>query len=287
MIPNPPMLAKPVKTFNDCKLDFNNAIYEEKYDGSRLLAFISKLGTTIFYSRTLKQEMHDFTIILKDDVTSCILDGECVYVNENNEIVPICNTGVRNKLRKVYKIFDIQYKNDISVMNLSTIERKRLLIETIVPNVNVELSQFYECKSLQHMQYKFNEFIKNPNNEGFMIKMKTDLYISNSRIWLKLKKLHMIQYKNEYDLHAYKAFKDRNGTYSIIECGNIDENGSFKTVCKVSSGLTHAHKKRIQHSVDNRGLFLSKTIITIIADMKTRNKSLRHPIFKQFRDDLL
>lgn len=301
IIPSLPMLAKPIKSLEKCKLDFTNAIYEEKYDGYRLLACVSHTRPTTYYSRTLKIETNEHSFVFKlkrtnsdDDciaeelVTDCVLDGECVYFDEADKVIPFCDTGSRKKLRKVYMVFDVQSVNGVSVMGLSTLERKHLLERILDPSEDVRLTEYHECVSLNHMQEKFNAHIKDLNNEGYMVKLKNETYTPNARRWWKMKALHIVQYQNEYDLHVNKAFRDRNGTYAILNCGRIDEKtGKFINVCKVSSGLKQADKKRIQHSVDVCGNFIRKTIVTVVADRVTKkNESLRHPVFKRFRDDL-
>lgn len=239
------------------------------------------------YSRNLESIDFPYNISLSKKITDCIVDGELVYI-DNDEIIPLCDTGVRKICREIYLIYDIQYLNGNFVMLQSLIERKQLLQSLFdgEKNLNVSIVPYYDCENIDTLKNKFEEIIKDPKKEGLIIKDKFGSYKCNVREWIKLKSLHLTKYKKEFDLYINRALKDKNGLYNILECGSFDENGKFKFVCKVSSGITDFDRGKITHMIDEYGFFREKIQAVIIADRETKNKSLRHPYFSHFRVDL-
>lgn len=287
--PSEPMLAQPIHKFNELltlNANLSDCIYEEKYDGQRMLSFISQTYCN-FYSRNLKPFTFPFNINLQPNCINCLIDGELVYVdNKTNDIVPFCDTGLRTNHNMVYLIYDIQYYNNEAVMPKSLIERKSILKTCIQYDNHVKLTEWFECESLEKIKFEFNNILKFPNKEGLIVKSKYEAYIPNCRRWIKLKALHLDQFKNEYDLYAHRALKDKNGIYAILECGEYDENNKFIKICNVSSGITNDQRTQILLLVDDHGFFRNKVKVTVIAERQTIYRALRHPKFKHFRFDL-
>lgn len=286
--PSEPCLAKPIYDFNELKnISIENFIYEEKYDGQRLLMFLRRDCKPIYYSRNLKFSHFSHPIQLKKDCINCLLDGELVYLDNDGNILPFCDTQERFKHKEKFLIFDIQYFNDESVMTKTLEYRKELLNRCINQSNRVEIVNFYDCKSISNIKDVFSKLLIDSHREGLILKSKFDPYSPNVRLWIKIKSLHLNDMKSEYDLFVNRAQKDKNGRYSILECGNYNSNGTFETVCKVSSGLTDVDRGRIFLLVDKNGYFLNKNIkATIIAERTTIYNSLRLPQFKCFRFDL-
>lgn len=281
-----PMLAKPIVDFKKIDdLNVSDYILEEKYDGERLLV-VCQYGKLNFYSRTLKKSVG---LPMVSSPIDYILDGEKVYYDEHKQLIPFCDTGSRNALQIRYKIFDIQYLDGDWCVGDTLISRKtklsRLYKDFIQKeNPFVDLAKYVFCKSNYEIQNMFSEICKD-GKEGLIMKCIHDSYSSDFRGWYKIKKLHLIDKKQEYDLYAYKAFRDKNGAIGGLECGQYN-NGVFNKICKVSSGCSDAMRNQILMSIDSNDLFLNKTIVTIIADKITKNGSLRHPSIKCLRFDL-
>lgn len=280
-----PMLAKPV---DPNLIDFTKYIYEEKYDGERMLAVVydnSKPST--FYTRTLKiSNIFKYKITLRENVKNCIFDGELVYLNDEKKIVPICDTGVRGALKLQYRIFDIQVMNGLSVTYKSLLERKQLLSQCIVEDSNVVLSKYRSCVDQTTTMSVFDAVV-NGGGEGLMLKDTTEHYVSNSRLWIKLKSLHINSRKEEFELYAHRLLKDKNGVPNIIECGYYDKNDKFVQITKVSSGIDSKKRTMLKLLSDSTsGKFKNRVIVTIIADKITNSKSLRHPSLFRIRTDI-
>lgn len=286
--PSEPCLAKPIYNFEELQnISISNHIYEEKYDGQRLLVFLSKNFKPVYYSRNLKLSHFSHLIELQENCLNCLLDGELVYLGDDGKILPFCDTQERFKHKEKFLIYDIQYYNNESVMTKPLSLRKEILKNCINESNFVEIVKYYNCESIENVKNIFTELIKDSKCEGLVLKSKLDSYLPNIRLWIKIKSLHLNDMKMEYDLFVYRAFKDKNQRYSILECGNYEKDGSFKSVCKVSSGLTDVDRGKIFLSVDSNGFFINKKLkATIIAERTTIYNSLRLPQFKCFRYDL-
>lgn len=293
LMPKYPMLAKPIN-FTTFKSP-DEYIYEEKYDGERLLAVVFDNNSKKCYTRTLREcTILQSPIILANGYHNCIFDGELVYTNEFGKIIPICDTGNRSMLQVRYQIFDIQYFNGFSCIHKPLIERKRLLRECLIETYNVKITKHYDCLNNEQILDVFNAMVDD-GAEGLILKNKSEWYMSNRRQWLKVKALHMREFKEEYDLYAYRFLRDKNGIYNILECGYyLDaECKHFVHVTNVSSGINAEIRNTLKLMMDtdgrltrHDGLLNKQVIVTIIADKITIHKSLRHPSLYRIRNDL-
>lgn len=293
MTPCLPMLARPIRSFEDASIvslcTSATAIYEDKYDGERLLCVADNNKTTTFYTRTLKRTAFPYEVTLKPGYTDCVLDGERVYVDTvTGTLVPICDTGARGTLRQCYRVFDVQYVNGQHMFATPLHERKRLLAACVQESRNVVLAPYTVCSSLDSLREAFQRVIL-AGGEGLMVKPLNTVYMPNRREhWLKLKTLHLHEYKEEYDLYAHRALKDKDGLYGVLECGYYTPGTSeFVHVCKVGSGFSDSIRNHIRLLVDPcTGLFKQRTIVSLSADKITdRNRSLRHPSVLAFKFD--
>jgi ATP-dependent DNA ligase len=285
-----PMLAKAIET-NRINFIKDKYIFEEKFDGERMIAVVmgpSRPKDIKYFSRNLKPlKAFPHNIVLKDGYTRCIFDGELVFMDDNDTLIPICDTGVRASLKKQYRVFDVQMVNGRMVHCLALEGRKRLLNECLLETEHVAISKFKEAINLDETMKEFDRVVNVYNGEGLILKRMDQQYLPGVRGWIKLKSLYINGRKKEFDLFARKAIKDKNGLYGILECGYYTKDGKFNKVCNVSSGIDGKIRNQIRNLVDPDGSFKYKeSIVTIIADMVTKKGSLRHPIFKCFRFDI-
>lgn len=285
LVPDLPMLARPEKPNNI--LNIEEYIYEEKYDGERMLAIVFDNVEKKCFTRTLKiSNIFKNNIILKNGFHHCIFDGELVYLDDAGKIVPICDTGSRKALQTQYAIFDVQMVNGEDVKHKSLLERKKLLEQCLVEYELVKISKYMKCTTIDATMDAFNAVCNN-GGEGLMLKHLDGCYISDRRQWIKLKKLHIIEKRYEFDLYAYRFKMDKNGVRNILDCGYFDVNDKYVHVSNVSGGINNEKRNRLKLLSDpNTGLFYSRIIVTIIADKITNGKSLRHPTFLKIRSDI-
>lgn len=286
VVPNLPMLAKPENPNQITNI--NNYIYEEKYDGERMLTVVFKNNEKKCFTRTLRiSNIFKHNILLNPGYYNCIFDGELVYTRIDGTILPICDTGCRNPLPTKYIIFDVQMINGENILHKPLLERKKLLEQCLIETNLVQISKYTKCSTLALTMDVFNQVCAK-GGEGLMLKNINECYTPNRRQWIKLKKLHIIEERNEYDLYAYKFKLDKNGVRNILDCGYFDSNDTYVHVTNVSSGINNNLRNKLKLlSDENTGLFCSKLIVTIFADKVTNTKSLRHPVLHKIRNDII
>lgn len=280
------MLAKPIKNFSELNsLAINDFIYEEKYDGYRLLCNVSQEKNT-FFTRELKI---DSTVSFKIDLMNaqnCVLDGEVIFLNDAGELLPICETGTRSILKKQYKIFDIQELNGLSVMTQPLSERKELLRKHIKPNEHVQITEFFECNSINYMKSCFEELLKDSQREGYIIKNLRETYKPNIRGWFKLKAFHLNGASQIIELELNGVIPDKNQNLSILQCGyTIDGKFIQKNLVNTNrhSDLLYIRSLLQENkTLDTTRRFPPNTIGIIKFDRNTE-KSIRHPVFCGFK----
>lgn len=286
LYPNLPMLAKPEDPANIS--DFSAYIYEEKFDGERMLAIVIDSSTKRCFTRTLKiSNIFKNAIKLQPGYHHCIFDGELVYLDDVKNIIPICDTGFKNALQIQYMIFDVQMVNGENVMHKPLLERKELLTRCLVEYDLVRVSKYTRCTTEQETMSIFTQ-VCDRGGEGLMLKCISESYVPNRRLWFKLKKLHLKYNRDEFDLYAYKFNLDKNGVRNILDCGYFDDNGSYVHISHVSSGINNEKRNKLKlMSCPQTGLLYNRTIVTIIADKVTiGKKSLRHPSLYRIRNDI-
>lgn len=291
LTPSLPMLARPVHSFDRIATELSQHafIYEDKYDGERLICSIIDRCIS-FYTRTLKPTTFPNEVALKPGYTDCVLDGERVYVDSiTGALVPICDTGSRGNLRQCYRVFDVQYVNGVQMFATPLHERKRLLSACLQETRDVSLAPYTVCSSLESLRAAFERRVVNEGQEGLVVKFLHTVYVPDRREhWFKLKTLHLIEYKREYDLYAHRALKDKDGRYGVLECGYYKQKtAEFVHVCMVGSGFSASVRNYIGLLVDPRtGLFRRRTVVSLAADKITEyNRSLRHPSVLAFKFD--
>lgn len=312
-----PMLASPIKSIKELnRFDLKNFIYEEKFDGERVFCCFNgdknKIIRPTFYSRNMhKIEKNLINITTKIPIDDwCILDGEVCYTDcENGELIPIYKTGYRNYLKQVYYVFDVQFFDGCDVTKLQLIERKKLLEKLVQENDTFKLVKYHNVESTETLNEKFNITI-NAGGEGLIIKRKSTLYLPNDRTnWKKLKRLHLTEKREEYDLYVHRVEKDVSNLWSILVCGyynnenvkitNDDDNEEeksdkykdniFTEVCRVSSGIRDEHRQILLPLINTQTgypLKRASIIVTIKGDGVTSNRSIRFPTFVRFRFDI-
>lgn len=292
MVPKEPMLARPIMSFH--KLDnllsregYENFVSETKYDGERVLCRIDNDGKSVFFTRTLKRiDKIQFSVTLYEN-KSAILDGERVYVDDVDRIVPVCDTGNRSNLRQIYIVFDVQAYDDRYVIYKNYKERREILQRVVMETENVKIAKPQTIESLQTLRKIYDDVLSNAG-EGLIVKdVRVPYTPARRQYWIKLKPLHLVDHRLEYDLYAFRALRDKNGTYSVLECGYYDDSetnaSKFVKVCSVSSGLTDVTINRIKLLINAKtGTFKKRTVVTITADKITNRGSLRHPAFLRF-----
>lgn len=178
--------------------DSSDYIYQVKWDGVRMLAYIS--GTEV---RLINKRMNERTLQypelqqLAELVQGCpaVLDGELIVLRNGQSSFPsiirrdLSRTrtsiaAVQRELPVDYMLFDILYYDGRDLTHLPLTDRKKVLTEAIkegLPRIHI-VEDFPEGKNLFAA-------VQAQDMEGIVAKRKTSRYLEGKkhREWLKIK----------------------------------------------------------------------------------------------------
>lgn len=205
----------------------DNLIGERKYDGIRAIASNQEKFKVISRDNS---DLTDSFIDLKNNLKDTILDGEIVYMDDDNlEVMKIIlmRAMTKNKfkseiLRKAYPVifyvFDILMYQGMPLVQLSLRERKEYLKKLQLPS-NYMLVEYTDDL------LKLYETSKQKEWEGIIVKNLEGKYEFGARIWEKLKNVKEADILfNEYEINnkgikLIKTIKDADDEIDV----NIDK----------------------------------------------------------------
>lgn len=268
--PIKPMLAKPLKNFDDMfKKGSTSYVAEIKYDGERVQVHYDANTGYKFFSRNLKpvkeNKVESLDIYFdksfsKGDVQSFIMDGEVLVIDsETKKMLPFGSLGVHKQkeypnAQLCYFIFDLLYVNGVSVMDKSYTERRNIVYKIFKPiDGRIEYSESFKVETKEDLDIPWNRVIVE-NLEGLMIKDISDTYKPNQRHWMKLKRDYLEGMGDTIDLivlGGYWGKGSKGGKIATFLMGVYDKaEDVYKTVCKVYSGLTDDLIESLQNAFD-------------------------------------
>jgi len=280
-----PMLLKEVdKPFYDY-----HYLYELKYDGIRVLIYVSKNHLKII-TRNGRDVTHVYpelqciqNLVGKHQV---IFDGEIVaFFNGKPSFNQLLTrhhlkneSQIKTKMEETpvcFVVFDILYQ-DRELIQFPLIKRKNILKQYLDSEV------FIKAKSYQNGLELFKK-VKKLGLEGIVAKEKNSVYIPNTRVdfWLKIKNFKM----DSFFVHGYLKLKDKYrlllGEYrhqQLFYVGNV-------SVTKDNSVLNEVKKlKKVKNQFVNanpEGIYIEpKLTIQVYYMERTSNHTLRQPFVK-------
>ena len=285
----PMLLEETYKPFND-----KNYIYELKFDGIRALIYVSKKDITIISRRgNILNKTFPELLEIKNNITNkCIFDGEIVLMEDSKpsfqklqERMRLKNENKINYYKENYPVtfvcFDILYENK-DLTKLPLIKRKEILSHYEDNNL------FIKSKVVEDGIKLFN-FVKKNNLEGIVAKLKTSEYIIGKRTknWLKVKNIK----EDDYIIGAYQEKE----FVITLAMGKLINN-QLHFISKVTIGKKHPDYQLIKLCKKTKNKFLDfneedyiyiepKYTCTIIYLEKTKDGHLRHPVFKNIRNN--
>lgn len=188
-----PMLAKASLPF-----DNPNYLFEIKWDGERVIAFVHDGKITRLQNRRLMDISKQFPEIIGIEVGAkeAILDGEMVVLGEDkkpsfsklsqrNHLQDLLRIGLLSKaIPAIYVVFDILYRDGEPLLSTPLVQRKRVL--SIIPKEGFPITTnfFIEAKG-----QTFFESVTSMGYEGIMAKRMDSPYLlgKRSNSWLKMK----------------------------------------------------------------------------------------------------
>lgn len=286
-----PMLA----TLVDAPFSRENWIFEEKYDGIRMLTY--KEGPCVsIVSRNNIDRTGRFPLIaqavqvLKPE--TLLLDGEIVVFDSKG--VSRFQLLQRSSGNPVYMIFDCLYRNG------SDLRREPLsLRRSVLKSILVEGNGLRLCEVLAMGDgLEAYRIAGNRGLEGVIGKNLNSRYESRrSREWLKVK----IHQQQEFVIGGFTAPKGSREDFGALLLG-VYRNSELHYVGKVGTGfdessLRNLHRKfqpliqersPFTHQISHRGkaTFLKPKLVAQVSFTEwTHADRLRHPVYLGLRDD--
>jgi len=275
-------------------------IYERKWDGYRILAYLKEEVKLI--TRNGKDYSTKYKSIIKELEKvneKAVLDGELVALDtkgkENFQILrryPDHQNAILN-----YYVFDLLALNRYDLTEMPLIQRKQLLKQLLKP-YNFKHIQYNE-----HIEEKGNAFFEKARKsgwEGIIAKNKNENYLEGKRseTWLKFK----FNLTQEALICGFTHPEGSRKHFGALVLAIRDENKELHYIGNCGSGFKRDDLKELhelfKQQIVNKKPFKDKAVqedsITwlkpnLVCEVKftewTKDKRLRHPVFKGLRMD--
>ncbi|HEV2304661.1 MAG TPA: non-homologous end-joining DNA ligase [Candidatus Acidoferrales bacterium] len=268
-------------------------VYEEKYDGVRLLAY--KEGARVqLLSRNSKDHTARFpkiaAAIAKLRPAALLLDGEVVVFDRSR--VSRFQLLQQSKGEPAFAVFDCLYCDGKDLRNRALAERRQIL-EQVVPSKGVLLLS----RKLAENGLEAYNMAKRRGYEGLVAKDLSSHYVEKrSKSWLKVK----AHQEDEFVIAGFSAPEGSRKYFGALLLGAY-ERGKLHYVGKVGTGfdqqrLATLHKKfqplirrktaLLDPPRERKVTFLAPRLVAQISYQElTADRKLRQPVFLGLRDD--
>jgi bifunctional non-homologous end joining protein LigD len=178
-----PMLA----TLTDGPFDDAGWVFEDKYDGFRMVAKIDG-GKVTLYSRNGKIISHSYIEVAKalEGVKGdAVIDGELVALDKNGvSHFQLMQNALRHEAKLLYCAFDLMFYDGEDLRDLTLLERKKRLKEILPRHKLIAFSRHRKTGGTE-----FFEEAERKGLEGIMAKRADSKYLSGACTdnWLKIK----------------------------------------------------------------------------------------------------
>jgi bifunctional non-homologous end joining protein LigD len=225
-----PMLA----TLTDTPFDDAGWIFEDKYDGFRMIAEIER-GKVTLYSRNGKIISRSYIEIAKalEGVKSdAVIDGELVAIGKDGvSHFQLLQNALRHQAKLLYCAFDLMFEEGEDVRKQPLLERKKRLKAVLPRDRLIAFSR--------HRKANGTEFFAEAERkglEGIMAKRADSVYASGSRSpdWLKIKTAK----RQEVVIAGFTAPKRSRPFFGALVLA-VRENDAWRYIGHVGTGFSH------------------------------------------------
>ncbi len=262
-------------------------VAQYKYDGLR--AQIHKDGQQVtIFSRNLEDQSHMFPELIEGTLRqiqaeSAILDAETLAYNATSEeFLPFQETTRRRRKHGIEAmaeqiplkafVFDILYKDGVSLLDTPLVDRLKILEETMHPADDIlMLTSSHIVRDAHTLTLLFDEAISK-GLEGLVVKKLESRYEAGARNfnWVKLKR-HSAGALNDTIDCVLLGYLFGRGKRAALGAGSLlvgvydPERDLFVTVTKIGTGLSDEQWRSIQErtkglEVDHRPARVSSLI---------------------------
>jgi bifunctional non-homologous end joining protein LigD len=275
-------------------------LHEVKYDGYRIIAVI-KNNSVKLYTRNQHDWTDKFPKIAKslEKLPDCILDGELIALHNGISDFELLQNEISNSKSKniYYKIFDIMYYRNDSMLEIPLIERKEKL---------ASIFKKFKSKYSAPTEYIIGQGEKVFKNacklglEGIISKQLDSVYQQKrTQTWLKSKCVH----EQEFVIAGYtqpKGAREHFGSLilgyyknkQLIYCGHVGTGFTEKKLTDIFAKMKKIVQdkspfKQTPHEIKNEDVtwIKPKLVANIRYIEQTRKGILRAPSFLGLRLD--
>jgi DNA ligase D-like protein (predicted ligase) len=273
-------------------------LYELKLDGIRCIAYLDKFETDLRNKRDMKllPKFPELKLIHKKVKEKCILDGELIILNhgvpdfyELQRRTLLSDTFkiqlAYSKLPASYVAYDVVYYKNEDVSKLTLMERKSILQKVINENKQIAISRFVEEKGIELFHLADQQKL-----EGVVAKRKDSKYFFDKRTndWIKFKRMAdedfivcgYIQKRNTLILGQYKGD-------ILIYKGSVSFGVKQDFISINNCKIINKSPFHLTPSVDDEIIWLEPTLVCVVEYMPNTKDSLRQPVFKGLKTDVL
>jgi bifunctional non-homologous end joining protein LigD len=284
-----PMLA----TLIDAPFDRPNWVFEEKYDGVRMLAY--KEGTRVSLisrnaiDRTARYPEIAAAIQKLKAKTLCV-DGEVVVFDALN--VSRFQLLQQGKGRTQYVVFDCLYTDEGDLRNKTLSLRRTALERTVKPSARLRLSTILSADGLKAFQIASKRGF-----EGLVCKNLASIYVEKrSKEWLKVK----VHQEDEFVIGGFTRPTGSRQFFGALLLGVYSRN-KLVYAGKVGTGFDTEMLASLHHKFrplvrskspfasvvrERDATFLEPTLVAQLSYTEwTKDGKLRHPVYLGLRDD--
>jgi bifunctional non-homologous end joining protein LigD len=225
-----PMLA----TLTDAPFDDKGWIFEDKYDGFRMVA-VTNGGKVTLYSRNgkiISQNYSEVAKALEDLEGDAVIDGELVVLDTNGvSHFQLLQNALRSKAKLQYCAFDLMFLDGEDLRGLSLTERKKRLKSILPKHKLIAFSRHRPGSGT-----KFFEEAERKGLEGIMAKRADSKYLSGARTnsWLKIK----TSKRQEVVIAGFTAPRRTRPFFGALSLALREGNG-WRYIGHVGTGFSH------------------------------------------------
>ncbi|WP_370157297.1 non-homologous end-joining DNA ligase [Bradyrhizobium ottawaense] len=288
-----PMLA----TLTDAPFDDADWVFEDKYDGFRMVAEIRR-GRVALYSRNGKIISHSYAEVaqaLESVRGDAVVDGELVATGKDGvSHFQLLQNALRHEAKLLYCAFDLMFADGEDLRALPLLERKQRL-KAILPRHNlIAFSKHRKGKGT-----KFFAEAERRHLEGIMAKRADSPYASGRRTadWLKVKTAQ----RQEVVIAGFTAPRRTRPFFGALVLA-VREGEAWRYIGHVGTGFSHQvlgelHGKLLKLKTAKSpfpGKVKDEQVTTwvrprLVAEVKfaewTSKGELRQPIYLGLRSD--
>jgi bifunctional non-homologous end joining protein LigD len=288
-----PMLA----TLTDAPFDDPGWVFEDKYDGFRMVAEI-KNGNVALYSRNGKIISRSYIEVakaLERVEADAVIDGELVAIGKDGvSHFQLLQNALRHEAKLLYCAFDLTFENGEDLRKRPLLERKKRLKAILPRDKLIAFSRHRESNGT-----KFFAEAERKGLEGIMAKRIDSPYASGNRTadWLKIKTAK----RQEVVIAGFTAPRRTRPFFGALVLA-VREDGTWRYIGHVGTGFSHQtleelHGKLVKLKVAKSpfpGKVKDEFVTTwvrpsLVAEVKfaewTSKGELRQPVYLGLRTD--